>query len=585
MGTLGDACITICCADQEYEGEAKICVVNLVDEPWLPAQRPDGRRELVSLRTALLEAHELRGLALSTPTLMPAVLRQTLLPLLLWGLGAPRTEGEWQERFSNACFTGAERQTLTACLDRERAGFELFDAARPFAQVAGLEALSGETKPVSLLIPSVATGNNVPLFTAFNEAHPLVLSVSDAALWLLHAHCWDTAAIKTGAQGDPEAEKGKGKTTGNPTGPLGRYGVVVPEGRTLFETLLLNSPIVPDGLATWDDPRPGGDRPQWVVEEPAGPDWSTRPALGILDALTWQSRRMRLVPQTAEDGTTRVARVVVSAGDRLASVRPEFEWHTAWTYTAKPKKGQLPLRPRTHRQHEHAWQGLAALLALRPEEPDKDGPRTSGLLQQIGDLQATGHLPEELPLQVRTCGLVYGNQSAVIEDAVADALPLPTMSLVADTRTRFEVLDGAEKVEQAARALDRLSADLRRAEGAEPLPRDKGQRPAATFLQNVDAPMRRLLRGLQKDAADDTRIDEGMGAWEEILWRLVWDTADELLAAASPTSFLGRTTEQGTSTFTFRAATARASFARAVRAILTRAAERRCNESDDEGEM
>jgi CRISPR system Cascade subunit CasA len=532
-------------------------VTNLVDDAWIPAQYINGRPSRISLRTALLEAQEIRGLALEAPTLLPAVLRQTLLPLLLGALGAPRSTHEWAQRHAPGELSKDQRTKVEDHLDAHREHFELFDTERPFAQVGGLEAQSGETKPVSLLIPSVATGNNVPMFTPFTEAYPFTLSGEDAALWLLHAHCWDTAAIKTGAKDDPAAKKGK--TTGNPTGPLGQFGVIVPEGRTLYETLMLNTPIIPDGLSA-------DDLPQWQRGEASGPTWESRPAGGLLDALTWQSRRIRLIPQESEDGE-RVRRVVVCAGDRLSLVRAEFEWHTAWTHTSKPKKGQLALRPRRHRPNEHVWQGLGTLLAVN-RDSEEDGPRASELLRQIGELEADGYVPDDLPLQVRTCGVVYGNQSAIVEDVLADSLPLPTAALVADSKTRAEVLEAAEQADYVARALNRLSADLRRAEGAEPLPWDKGQRPDIAFLGGLDVPMRRLLAGLRHAGSDQEHVERGMEAWEQVVMALATEAAHQLLAAASPVTFLGREVDGRT----FRAALAKRSFFGAVRKKLTRAA-------------
>jgi len=120
------------------------------------------------------------------------------------------------------------RRDARAYLDRHAERFDLFHPDFPFAQVAGLHTVKDETKPVSLLLPAVATGNNVPLFSARTEADPPALTPAEAARALLAAQCWDTAAIKSGAAGDPQVKYGK--TTGNPTGPLGQLGVVVPWG-------------------------------------------------------------------------------------------------------------------------------------------------------------------------------------------------------------------------------------------------------------------------------------------------------------------------------------------------------------------
>ncbi|TDC10591.1 type I-E CRISPR-associated protein Cse1/CasA [Streptomyces sp. 8K308] len=558
-------------------------MVNLVDDDWLPARWRTGEVSRVSARTALERAAELSGLAVEPPTMVPAVLRQLLLPLVLAALGAPTSRKEWWERFAAGKFSKEQMAELGAYLDEYGRRFALFDAASPFAQVAGLEALSGETKPVSLLVPSVATGNNVPLFTPFTEAREHDMPPEEAALWLLHAHCWDTAAIKTGAKGDSQAKGGK--TTGSPTGPLGQLGVTIPEGRTLYETLLLNTPVIWDARSA----RFEQDRPRWEADQPQGASWEKRPPRGPMDVLTWQSRRIRLIPEETDRGV-RVRRVVVCAGDRMTSL-PETAWepHTIWSHTSKPKKGQPPTRPRRHRPGEFAWQGLAALLSLARDD-DTDGPRTSELLRQIGELQAEGLLPEDYLVRVHTCGLVYGTQSAVVDDALADTLPLPAASLVADSRVREAVLEAASQADQVAQALNLLSADLRRAEGSDPLPWGKGQRPGLTFLHLADIPVRRLLSGLRQVAADEERIEEGMTAWEVIVTRHAWGVADDLLAAVSPSAFSGRS--QGGKAY--RAATARDAFRLALARILPRAAEAGASgpdakelplsEADDEGD-
>ncbi|UXY25182.1 type I-E CRISPR-associated protein Cse1/CasA [Streptomyces sp. HUAS TT20] len=548
--------------------------VDLVGEGWLAAVTLDGTTENLGLLRTLTEAHRIRRLDVPVATMQPAVLRQMLLPVLLDALGAPRSRREWQQRFERGQFSPEEAGRLTTYLtDRYGDRFRLFDVERPFGQAAGLTALNGEVKPSTLLVPSVASGNNVPLFSAFSEADHLDLAAAQAVLWLLHAQCWDTAAIKTGAVGDSQAKAGK--TTGNPTGPLGQLGVIVPTGRTLFETLLLNTPVLPDGLEA-------GDRPQWAWDErpaslgwksPAGPEWSTRPAGGLLDLLTFQSRRIRLVASETKQGV-RVRQVVVSAGDRLAQT-PETEPHTAWNHTAKPKPGQPPRRPRRHMSGRAAWQGLGALLALALSQ-DSDGPYTSALLRQIGDLRADEVLPADYPLGVEISALEYGNQSAVVENAITDTLPLPVVSLVAaDDWLRLALLECAEQADRTGRALDGLHADLRRASGGEPLPRDRGDRPSVRLLHAVDTSMRRLLAGLRSIGEDYDLLERGQQAWELTLFEAAVREADVLLAAVPARAVVGRTEKVNGKDVVFRSGKGVGVFRMRLNEILRRAAEAR----------
>ncbi|KPI15685.1 CRISPR-associated protein, Cse1 family [Actinobacteria bacterium OK074] len=542
---------------------------NLVTDPWIPTLDDQGQLTDHSLSTVLLDSDRVLSLALPTPTMTPAVLRQLLLPVVLHALGIPQSPEEWQQRFEQGEFSQEERGKLSTYLLKHQAAFDLFSPDRPFAQVAALEATSGETKSVSLLLPAVATGNNVPLFSTLSEADSLELTPAQAALWLLHTHCWDTAAIKTGAVGDPQVKAGK--TTGNPTGPLGQLGVIVPVGNTLYETLVLNQPYWADGL-------PPGDRPQWDASpsesppksgelDPRTSQWSVRPARGLLDLMTWQSRRIRLIPTETLQGT-RVTRVVVAAGDRLEAT-PEYEPHTAWTRTVKPKAGQRHQRPRRHFSGRTAWQGLGALLALvLPTEGD--GPYTSLLLRQIGELDAMGYLASDYPLRVETYGMEYGNQSAVVENAITDDLPLPVAALAAENSdVRNALLEAVGQADRLGRALDRMLMDLRRAAGGEPLTRDKGSRPSQVLLHRLDPDVRRLLGQLRAAGDDFERVDVEMAHWEDVAWKAADAAAGQQLTLAPPSTFGGRVTKEGT----YRAAVARRGFLRTLYATLPRAAE------------
>ncbi|MEU1276426.1 type I-E CRISPR-associated protein Cse1/CasA [Streptomyces sp. NPDC005799] len=543
---------------------------DLVRDNWLSVVGLDGEVRSVGLLDALTEAHLIRRLQLPAPTILPALLRQLLLPVMLDAIGVPRSRGEWCARFERGCFSPKEAEKIGDYLcthygDR----FGLFDAARPFAQVAGLEALNGETKSSALLVPSIASGNNVPLFSGFSEGDHLNLTPAQAVLWLLHVQCWDTAAIKTGAVGDPQAKAGK--TTGNPTGPLGLCGVIVPCGRTMYETLLLNTPILPHGL----DP---DDRPQWAWEErpalpgwksPASPEWSARPAGGLLDLLTYQARRIRLIAANTGHALS-VRQVIVCAGDRLTQI-PEWDPHTGWNHTAKPKAGQPALRPRRHVSERAAWQGLGALLALAlPKEGE--GPYTSVLLRQIGDLRARGGpVSSAFPLGVEISGLEYGIQSAIVENAIFDSVPLPVVALRAtDDWLRRAILECVNQADMVGRALDNLNADLRRASGGETPSRDKGDRPSVRFLYAIDSSMRRLLAGLRTLGDDYELLECAQQAWELSLREEALGEAKSLLAAAPPRAVIGRTEKVNGREIVFRSGKATAVFCKRLNEILPR---------------
>ncbi|WP_083973929.1 type I-E CRISPR-associated protein Cse1/CasA [Herbidospora daliensis] len=535
----------------------------LGDTPCLLARRLDSNdAELLSLLELLLNAHEIDRLVVDVPTQWPALLRQLLLPVVMDALGRPADRAQWAKRFEAGRFSDTERELLRSYLEEHRERFDLFSEQAPFAQAAGLRTTKNETKGAALLVATAAFGNNVPLFDNRTEANPLAMTPDQGLRWLLHAHCWDTAAIKTGAVGDPAVKAGK--TTGNPTGPLGSLGVVVPRGQTLYETIMLNLPI---GV------QPGDDRPRWRRPQPDGSSWNTRHASGLLDLWTWQSRRIRLIPEETPAGI-RVSQVVLCAGDRLLEI-PEWEPHTTWAFQKVPKSRTGTIRrPRRHVQGKALWRGLDALLTSEPQSRD-GAVETSVLLMQLAGLQAEDHLDYDYPLQLDAVGIAYGNQSAVIEDVMSDSIPLPVAALRADEDLYTALLEMTEQAEQLARAVNNLSADLRRAMGAEPIPWDKGQRPGEFVLHALDPLVRRLLTGMRKATRDPDLIEQGRTAWEQLAKKHTQEVADTVMDGATPGAFIGRTVKKENRELTFRSSTAQKNFIIQLGKILPRAAQER----------
>lgn len=515
---------------------------DLTTEPWLPVVGSHAT-PLVSLRQSLIGAHEIDALDHANP-LVAAALYRMLTAMALDLLPPLRSRRHWQAAFDEGRF---DAETVGRYLDDNADRLDLFHPRTPFMQVAGLEAVSGEWKSVSLLLPEVATGNNVPLFSAVNESSVPPLTPAQAAQRLVSTHAWDTAAIKTGAKGDPMVSGGK--TTGNHTGPVGSLGVVIPLGRNLFETLLLSC------LVGSTDPQ---DQPAWR-QPSATAEWTIRVPRGMRDLLTWQSRRIRLVPAVDERGIT-VANVVVAAGDRMEFLPPNLEPHTMWR-AVDAAKGGVPQRPVRHQTGKAAWRGMAPLLATRAQH---DGLSSTRALTQLGEMD---EIPDDYPLGVLTVGVAYGNQSAVIEDVMTDSLPLSIRALRGDNAMRADLEDAVTAAERCMVALNKLADNLRRAAGGDPIPWDKGQRPGDRLIVGLNDPAQGLLRSAQQSPE---RMTEHLIGWEQMLRERTWSIADPLLDDAPAGTFLGRAEDREGKRF-IRQANAEAFFRAALRKALPRA--------------
>jgi CRISPR system Cascade subunit CasA len=256
---------------------------------------------------------------------------------------------------------------------------------------------------------------------------------------------------------------------------------------------------------------------------------------GLLDLLTWQSRRIRLVP-AERDGDVRIRRVVLCAGDRMASLPHDLEPHTAWKQVDKPKAGEPPQRPDRHQPGRSAWRGLAALVATgTPTSEKKSAPNA---IKNVAGLRQERVLPEEFPLHALVVGVVYGNQSAVIEDVVTDLLPLPVLALLDDdNEVRATLLEIVDQAEELRRAANRLGDDLRAAVGADKVPWDRGQRLGELLVSAFTPTVRRLLSGLQRNPHEAERA--GL-AWRAAARRTAMEVVTPALDAVPATAFLGR---------------------------------------------
>jgi CRISPR system Cascade subunit CasA len=458
-----------------------------------------------------------------------AVLSRVLIPLVLDIFGQPADMNEWAGRWHAGAF---DVEAIDAYFAEHGTRFDLFSPTCPFDQVADLRSPKNELKPSSVLNPVAASGNSVPLWSARTDGTPRELDPMAAFLALEVTQAFDTASNKTGAVGDPKVKGGK--TTGNPVGTLGAIGLVIPQGRTLFETLLLNLPTA-DFLA---DSLPGADdAPHWR-REPAGPAWDVYDTpRGILDLMTWQSRRVRLVPESTAAGGTIVRQAIVAAGDRLKEI-PVWDPRTQWRDRAqRPASGlgwRIPVR---HQAGRTSWRGLNSLLSVRIQTSDPRKTMTSRLLVQVGEAAELGVLDPGFPLDVLTVGVEYGNHSATVENLVSDSLPLPVRTLLANDDLHRAVLDAAGQAEGVRIALDDLQSDLREVSGVKKLPWDKGGHAGDEVVGSLDVAIRQFLTALRSNPQDLLATQE---RWERDAYWIADGRARSLLDAVPPTAFGGR---------------------------------------------
>ena len=431
-------------------------------EPWIPVERLDGTADVVSIRDALLNAHQIRRLSGEIPGEGLALLR--FLLSFVYCIYAPSEEAGEKER--RACWGRLrslgrfEENEVEDYFDDFPNEFDLFDDAHPFYQVPELAYLGEkEFDPISEFMLDVPKPEKF-LFSMRGPEYLDSLPFDLAARYLIVAQAYDTAGIKSPVVGNTSARNGKAYAPKGAlgTGWCGALGGIYLEGSSLFETLLLNfvlflsntSVSAPDDYAPWEREAPSADTCQ---REPTGP----------IDLLTWQSRRIRLVPSEDESS---VRGVIISYGDVLIPAnRQRFEMMTGWRESKQQQKklgtATVPLMPVAPDTVRALWRGLPSLLAVAD-----GGKLRPGVIRWMSELQENrGSDDWRLNVRIVCQGVSYGTQSSVVDDAVTDWVDLRATLLRKDSEAVLKMLDVIERTDQAVGVLVRFVQNVERAQG------------------------------------------------------------------------------------------------------------------------
>lgn len=490
---------------------------DLIHQPWIRVRTLAGVVEERSLRDTLAEASTLRGLAGDIPTQDIALLRLLLAVIL----GATRslhvrTEKECLDLFEEWWARGAvPMEVLDPYLERVCDRFDLLHNETPFYQVAGLSTLSGKRTGLSKLIADLPPNHR--LFTTRGGEEIESLSLAEAARWLVHCQAFDPSGIKTGAAGDDRVKGGRGYPFGYPAW-AGNLGLVVAEGRTLFETLLFNAPwrmSGPDDLPVWE-------------RAPVGPGVdSVHPGpLGPADLFTWPSRRLRLFMEGGEWVTD----VQISNGDRLT---PQDQFHfepmSAWRHSkAQSSAGQRVMMPITHDPSRRIWQGLAPLL----QHPADRASLCAPVVEWLNTLRYQGVLDSTRLIDLRVVGLEYGTQNSVIVGAVDDRLAASVAALTDPTLVQTAA-DAAGQASQGVLALANLAGNLDRAAGGEGNARERAFEAGYALL---DGPFREWMLQL----TDPALVAHYHVAWAVTAAGVLRRAGHDLVADAGSAAYVGR---------------------------------------------
>ena len=423
---------------------------DLVEQQWIPVVDRKGTSRRVGLAEVLLTAHELRGIDGETPPMTAALYRLVLA--LAHRVYGPINDSAWGELGRAEGFT---EQPLRDYLIKFSDRFDLFDEQRPFLQCPAVAARG--VSSAGKLVPHRAVGNNTTLFDHTTAADEVLLDPDEAARWLVTLQAYDPGGLKTPYRSDKSSERA----------PCNWFGMVLIEGATLKETLLLNMlryhPAEQQPRMTTGD-----DRPVWEAERPPPPEPRRRTPAGWTDVLTWPSRRVWLSSRPTST-TMVVDGVVITPGDRMVGGLPDTEWMAAYRRPAAlrtgkkaPGPGLLPVRLIHGRG---VWRFSRELLLAGNSSWQRSYP-----LEQLSARVQEGHIPPNAVYTLRIFGQQLDSKASIVRQVLEESVVAPVAVLRAEDprvgRIIGYAVSLADDVGRALRDMQREHAAEFRAEGA-----------------------------------------------------------------------------------------------------------------------
>jgi CRISPR system Cascade subunit CasA len=414
---------------------------NLLKEPWLPCIDEQNRLVSLSLLDVITQAHTLKevqgDLSIVTGALYLFLIAFTKNILDL------QNEDEWEElwktgRFPQDAFLHYAKQWETR--------FDLFDADHPFYQDPRIGqrekdikilpvGKSAEPRGISGLLMHLASGNNATLFDHSLDELPSWYTPAEAAQLLIAWQAFSLGGMSSASISNDKYYKDS---------PFARGILFLNKGQSLYETLMLN-------LTSADhDPLKGQsvDRPTWEMDDPFLTD-QYDPA-GMLDFLTWQSRRILLIPEVFY-GQIGVRSIFIAPGHGLVETFSNPYHHNRIQQT----DGKQSIRPMRFQQGHSLWRDSAAILNVTAQNSESPLP-----IQWSANLQS-GQILQKESIQVDLIGMCTQPGQKKVYFYAYETFLAP-MAYLEESDLDYELEKGLELAEQVRSNLYLAVRDLAR---------------------------------------------------------------------------------------------------------------------------
>ncbi len=514
---------------------------NLIDEPWIVVRTKDCVVREVSLKDALLNSHKYTELAGETKTQDLALLR-LMLAVLYTVFSRYDADGNEIELADDLDFPVDNWETIwqnkqlpaepiEKYFDKWYDRFWLFDDEYPFYQSNAVKGKNVDRKDAKdklvKIIGSLYESDNKKRLFKDRFGNELYLKYSEAARWLIHANGFDDTAEK------------------NP-GPritwLNKLGIIMLNGRNLFETLMLN-------FVSHSDVDRGIyiSRPSWeFLQHNEEFNREIKVPNNQAELLSLKSRNIYLHKNNGV-----VYNADISGGDFFEESDVAIENMTIWEKSNKNDK--IGFFPHKHDVSQKMWQEFASIAAFsdnnQMEKTSDNGYRIPGIIKWVRYLTDKKILPRDYMVSITTISLEMANTpSHQVVDMFFDNIKFHS-ALLLDIGAiwRSVVNEEIENCEKAAKSVFMLKINLEKTLGffieeknkkeKEEKMRLRGSDAKVQFYDRIDRTFRLWLEELD---AESDKYKEYADKLEDKIFIIARDFGYELVGQTSANAIFGR---------------------------------------------
>lgn len=494
----------------------------LLYDPWILVMRHDGITEELSIIETLSRAHELKDLSGEVPAQDIALLR-FLLAILhavfaryspdgrFDDIKSPETAlKRWSELFERGSLPMG---IITRYLNHYKDRFYLYPPEKSFFQVPSLGKATYYTA-AKLNGEISESGNKIRLFPQRTGQNKQQLSYAEAARWVFFINAFDDTAAKPSEKGLPSPGAGW----------LGKIGLVMAAGESLFETLMLNLILLPDGEnSLWDK-----EQPSWELELRSEERTAIPLPRNLSSLYTIQSRRIAL--QFEND---KVSGYYLLGGDFFSSENAFSEQMTIWKLNKTASN--VPIyTPKRHDPSRQLWRDFASLLVQ-----SENNERRPGIINWLSRLKYE-KLISKSHFSIKTAGVKYGDKDFFINDLFSDTLTFNSnLTKKSNEHWIWRIIEEINTSEKLVRQTAILGRDIARAAGDDSGETAMNMTKEQCYYQ-LDLPFRAWLESIDPDHDD---IDSTCDEWFGTAQRIVRKIGAELVEKAGIKAFVGREIE------------------------------------------